>query len=160
MGIMPPVVPRIDLLRAGAAAAFSAVFIATPLHAQTTAINDLKGKIFDAKMAVQSFAQGLKHCGELNGTTFYMQTRDRVLRLEDYHHSLDNLAAQGVFNPETKRPWNQQDADARWEVIKKEAATDQTTCALVASLPDLQKKLDDLQRQAAAPQSTTPPDAK
>jgi hypothetical protein len=30
----------------------------------------------------------------------------------------------------------------------------------VASLPDLQKKLDDLQRQAAAPQSTTPPDAK
>ena len=110
--------------------------------------------------AVQTFAAGLKHCDELDGTTFYMQTRDRVLRLEDYHHSLDNLAAQGVFNPETKRPWNQQDADARWEVIKKEAATDQTTCALVASLPDLQKKLDDLQRQAAAPQSTTPPDAK
>ena len=71
-------------------------------------------------MAVQTFAQGLKHCGELNGTTFYMQTRDRVINLEDYHRSLDNLASQGVFNPETKRPWNQQDADARWEVIKKE----------------------------------------
>jgi hypothetical protein len=156
MGIMPPVVSRIDLLRVGAAAGFSAAFFATPLHAQTTAINDLKGKIFDAKMAVQTFAQGLKHCGELNGTTFYMQTRDRVINLEDYHRSLDNLASQGVFNPETKRPWNQQDADARWEVIKKEAASDQETCALVASLPDLQKKLDDLQRQAAAPQSTTP----
>jgi hypothetical protein len=157
---MPPVVSRIDLFRVGAAAAVSAAFFVSPLHAQTAVINDLKGKIFDAKMAVQTFAAGLKHCGELDGTTFYMQTRDRVLRLEDYHHSLDNLAAQGVFNPETKRPWNQQDADARWDVIKKEAASDQATCALVASLPDLQKKLDDLQRRAAVPQSTAPPDSK
>ena len=55
---------------------------------------------------------------------------------------------------------DQQDADARWEVIKKEAASDKETCALVASLPDLQKKLDDLERQAAAPQSTTSPGGK
>jgi hypothetical protein len=122
----------------------------SPLHAQTAAINDLKGKIFDAKMAQQTFAAGLRHCSELNGLTFYYQTRDRVLNLEEYHRSLDNLALQGVFNPETKRPWNQQDADARWELVKREAASDQTTCELVASLPDLQKKLDDLERQAAA----------
>lgn len=157
---MARVVSRIGLLSVAGTASFSAAFFAGPLHAQTAAINDLRGKIFDAKMAAQTFAAGLKHCDELDGTTFYMQTRDRVLKLEDYHRSLDNLAAQGVFNPETKRPWNQQDADARWEVIKKEGATDQETCALVASLPELQKKLDDLERLPAAPQSTTPPSGK
>jgi hypothetical protein len=155
---MTPVVSRIDLSRLLLTGAFAAAFLATPLHAQTAAINDLRGKIFDAKMAEQTFAAGLKHCGELDGTTFYMQTCDRVLKLEDYHHSLDNLAAQGIFNPETKRPWNQQDADTRWDVIQKEAASDQATCALVASLPDPQKKLDDLQRQAL--QSTPPPGGK
>jgi hypothetical protein len=148
---MTPVVSRIDLLQFLLTGAFAAAFFATPLHAQTAAINDLRGKIFDAKMAEQTFAAGLKHCSELDGTTFYMQTRDRGLKREDYHHSLDNLAAQGIFNPETKRPWNQQDADARWDVIQKEAASDQATCALVASLPDLQRQ---------APQSTPPPGGK
>lgn len=119
-------------------------------RAQNAAINDLKGKIFDAKMAQQTFAGGLKHCGELDGTSFYFQPRDRVLKLEDYHRSLDSLASQGVFNPETKRPWNQQDANARWEQVRKQAHDDQANCALVASLPDLQKKLDDLQKQSAS----------
>jgi len=48
-----------------------------PLHAQTAAINDLRGKIFDAKMAQQSFAGGLPHCSELDGTNFYLEARDR-----------------------------------------------------------------------------------
>ncbi len=119
-------------------------------HAQNAAINDIKGKIFDAKMAQQTFAGGLRHCSELNGTNFYFQARDRVLKLDDFHRSLDSLVLGRVFNPETKRPWNQQDADARWEQVKKQAVTDQANCALVASLPDLQKKLDELQQQAAA----------
>ena len=89
------------------------------VRAQTAAINDLKGKIFDAKMAQQTFAGGLKHCSELDGTNFYFQPRDRVLNLDDYHRSLESLALQGVFNPETKRPWNEQDADARWEAGAK-----------------------------------------
>jgi hypothetical protein len=135
-------------LRAALWAVVPAVIVSTPLHAQTSVINDLKGKIFDAKMAQQTFAAGLRHCGELNGTNFYFQMRDRVLNLEEFHHSLDSLAQQGVFNPETKRPWNQEDADARWELVKREAASDVSTCALVASLPDLQKKLDELQPQA------------
>jgi hypothetical protein len=126
---------------------------AAPLHAQEAAINDLKGKIFDAKMAQQVFAGGLKHCSELNGSNFYFQPRDRVLNLEDYHRSLDSLALQGVFNPQTKRPWNQQDADARWQEVKHQALSDQANCALVASLPDLQKKLEELQTQAAASQN-------
>jgi hypothetical protein len=119
------------------------------VHAQTAEINDLKGKIFDAKMAQQAFG-GLSHCQELDGTNFYFRQRDRVLNLEDYHRSLENLALQRVFNPETKRPWNEEDAIARWEQVQKEAADDRTNCALVANLPELQKKLDDLQKQAGS----------
>jgi hypothetical protein len=123
---------------------------ATPLHAQTPAMNDLRGKIFDAKMAQQLFAGGLPHCSELNGTNFYFEQRDRVLNLEDYHRSLNSLALSQAFNPETKQPWNQQAADARWAEAQKQALTDQANCALVASLPDLQKKLQELQQAAAS----------
>jgi hypothetical protein len=119
-------------------------------HAQTAEINDLKGRVFDAKMAQQTFVGGLPHCHELDGTNFYFRQRDRVLDLEEYHRSLESLALQRVFNPETKRPWNEEDAIARWEQVQKEAADDRANCALVASLPELQKKLDDLQKQAAA----------
>ena len=125
-------------------------------RAQNAAINDLKGQIFDAKMAQQTFAAGLKHCSELDGDNFYFQPRDRVLNLTEYHRSLDNLALQGVFNPETKRPWNQQDADARWEQVSKQALSDQANCALVASMPDLQKKLEELQSAATASQTSAP----
>ncbi len=121
-----------------------------PLHAQKTVIDDVKGKIFDAKMAQQAFAGGLRHCSELNGSNFYLLTRDRVLSLEDYHRSLDSLALQKAFNPETKRPWSQQDADARWAQVKQQAITDKATCALVASLPALEKELDELQKQSTA----------
>ena len=99
-------------------------------------------------MAQQTFAGGLKHCSELNGTNFYLQPRDRVLDLESYHRSLDSMAAEGVFNPETKKPWNGTDANARWEKLRKQAIDDKAKCALVASLPDLQKKLEDLEKQA------------
>jgi hypothetical protein len=139
------------ILRALLPGGLSAVLIATPLHAQTAAIDTLKGKIFDAKMAQQTFAGGLKHCNELDGTNFYFQARDRVLNLDDYHRSLESLALQGVYNPETKRPWSQQDAEARWTQVQKQAAMDKANCTLVAGLPELQKKLDDLQREAATP---------
>jgi hypothetical protein len=117
-------------------------------HAQNDAVNDLKGKIFDAKMAQQTFAAGLKHCNELDGTSFYLLPRDRVLKLDDFHHSLDNLVLKRVFNPETKRPWSREDANARWEQVRKQALDDKAKCDLVSSLPHLQKKLDDLERQA------------
>lgn len=139
---------RVVLGGALAVASFAAGFV--PARAQNAAIDDLKGKIFDAKMMQQTFAGGLRHCSELNGSNFYFQPRDRVLNLEDYHRSLDNLALQRVFNPETHKPWNQQDADARWTEVQQEAVKDQANCALVASLPDLQKKLQALQQQAAS----------
>jgi hypothetical protein len=62
-----------------------------------------------------------------------------VLILQDYRRSLDNLTAQGAYNPQTKRPWSKQDADARWVQVQKDALTHQANCAAVASLPFLEK---------------------
>jgi hypothetical protein len=119
------------------------------LHAQdATALNDLKAQIWEAELAQRNFAAGLRHCSELNGTNFYFDPRDRVLNLQDYRRSLDNFVMQGVFNPETRRPWNKQDADARWAEVQKQATTDQANCAAAASLPSLQKKLKELQQQS------------
>lgn len=133
------------------ASVFCGLVLATsfvePLHAQNAASDDLKSKIAAAKMAQQGLGRVLPHCAELNGTNFYFQQRDRVLSLEDYHRSLENLARQGGFNPETKQPWNQKDADARWTQAQKQAAADKTNCELVASLPVLQKQLQVLQQQ-------------
>ncbi len=119
------------------------------VYPQSPTTNEIKGKIFDAKMAQQTFAKGLKHCNALDGTNFYFEQRDRVLNLEDYHRALTSLVAQQAFNPETKRPWNQQDADIRWDQVKKQALSDKANCALIASLPDLQKQLDDLEKSPA-----------
>ena len=102
-------------------------------------------------MVQRNFAAGLRHCNELNGTNFYFETRDRVLNLQDYRRSLDNLAAQGAYNPETRRPWSKQDADARWAQVQKDAVTHQANCAAVASLPFLEKKMKELEQQSGAP---------
>jgi hypothetical protein len=99
----------------------------------------------------RNFAGGLRHCNELNGTNFYFEQRDRVLNLQDYRRSLDNLAAQGAYNPETRRPWSKQDADARWAQVQKDAVTHQANCAAVASLPFLEKKLKELEQQSGTP---------
>jgi len=96
----------------------------------------------------RNFSGGLRHCNELNGTNFYFEQRDRVLNLQDYRHSLDNLAAQGGYNPETRRPWTKQDADARWAQVQKDAVTHQANCAAVASLPFLEKKLKEMEQQS------------
>jgi hypothetical protein len=140
------------MMRNGIWAVLLALTITSPLQAQTSeALNDIKAKIWEAQLVQRNFAAGLRHCNELNGTNFYFETRDRVLNLQDYRRSLDNLAAQGAYNPETRRPWTKQDADARWAQVQKEAATDQANCAAVASLPFLEKKLKELERQSGAP---------
>jgi hypothetical protein len=120
--------------------------------AQTPAADDIKGKIFDARMAKQTFAGGLKFCNELDGKHFYFQPRDRVLDLEEYHRSLENLAKQQVFNPEKHRPWTEQDATDRWDQVQKQAVSDQANCRLVASLPALEKQLDELEKSPPAPE--------
>jgi hypothetical protein len=118
-------------------------------RAQGLTINEVKGRIFDAKMLQQTFVNGLKFCSELNGNNFYFPPRDRVLDLDEYHRSLENLARQQVFNPERKRPWTEEDATDRWEQVKRQATKDKENCQLVARLPDLQKQLTDMEKQAA-----------
>jgi hypothetical protein len=145
-----------EMRRTGLWAVLLALTFSTPLHAQTSeALNEIKAKIWEAQLVQRNFAAGLRHCSELNGTNFYFEQRDRVLNLQDYRRSLDNLAAQGAYNPETRRPWSKQDADARWAQVQKEAVTGQANCAAVASLPFLEKKLKELEQQ----QSGTPVDS-
>jgi hypothetical protein len=122
-----------------------------PARAQNQTVDDLKGKIVAAHMAQQAFASGLKFCSEFDGKHFYFQARDRVLDLEEYHRSLENLAKQQVFNPEKRRPWTEQDAAERWDLVQKEAASDQADCQLVASLPALEKQLDELEKNSPKP---------
>jgi hypothetical protein len=118
-------------------------------HAQNLTIDEIKGRIFDAKMLKQTFANGLKFCKELNGTNFYFPPRDRVLDLDEYHRSLESLARQQVFNPERRRPWTQEDAADRWEQVKRQATKDKENCQLVSSLPDLENQLGDMEKKAA-----------
>jgi hypothetical protein len=106
-----------------------------------TELNELKAKIWKAEVAQRNFAAGLPHCSELNGTNFYFSQQNRVLNLQDYRRSLDNLVTQGVF------PWNRQDADERWAQVQKQATTDQANCTAVASLPSLRQKLKELQQR-------------
>lgn len=140
------------MMRAGLCSLLLVLTASNPLHAQNSeALNDIKAKIWQAQSVQRNFSGGLRHCNELNGTNFYFEQRDRVLNLQDYRRSLDNLAAQGAYNPETKRPWNKQDADARWAQVQKDAVTHQANCAAVASLPFLEKKLKELQQQSGTP---------
>jgi tRNA nucleotidyltransferase/poly(A) polymerase len=131
------------------------LFAAGALHAQGQSINDLKGKIFDARMTKQTFAASLKFCDELDGKNFYFAPRERVLNLEEYHRSLDSLALQRAFNPETRKPWSEEDAAKRWEEVKRQAIGDKANCALVASLPELEKQLDELEKKAQATEPAT-----
>ena len=140
------------MMRAGLWSLLLVLTASNPLHAQNSeALNDIKAKIWQAQSVQRNFSGGLRHCNELNGTNFYFEQRDRVLNLQDYRRSLDNLAAQGAYNPETKRPWNKQDADARWAQVQKDAVTHQANCAAVASLFFLEKKLKELQQQSGTP---------
>ncbi|MFZ2075256.1 MAG: hypothetical protein WAV38_01095 [Xanthobacteraceae bacterium] len=140
------------MARTGLWAVLLVLTASTPLHAQNSeALNDVKAKVWEAQLVQRNFAAGLRHCNELNGTNFYFETRDRVLNLQDYRRSLDNLAAQGAYNSETRRPWSKQDADARWAQVQKDAVTHQANCAAVASLPFLEKKLKELEQQSGAP---------
>lgn len=112
-------------------------------------IDELKGKIFDARMTQQTFAGGLKYCAELDGKSFYFHLRNRILNLDEYFRALENLVKAEVYNPEKRRPWSLEDAKERWEEVKKQAKEDKEKCELVRSLPQLEKQLAELQKNAA-----------
>lgn len=124
--------------------------IIAPAQAQNPSMEEIQGKIFDAHMAEKTFADGLKFCSELNGKSFYQRLHNRLLNLEEYFHSLDNLVKAQVFNPEKRRPWTVEDAKERWEEVKKQAEDDRQKCELVQKLPELEKQLQELQKNAVA----------
>ncbi len=135
--------------RACAAGVLGVAFVAAA-QAEGLTIDQLKGKIFDARMLQQTFVNGLRFCDVLDGKSFYFQLRNRVLLLDEYFQSLENLVKAQVYNPQKKRPWTIEDAKERWEEVKKQAQEDKEKCELVRSLPDLEKQLDALQKKAEA----------
>jgi hypothetical protein len=122
-------------------------------HAQNPAIDDLKGKIFDARMAQQQLGKGARFCENLNGKSFYYHLRDRIFELEEYSYSLENLAKAEVYNPDKRRPWSLQDAKERMEEVRKQAAEDKQKCDLVKSLPQFEKQLQELEANAGSDKS-------
>ena len=104
--IIKIVTAEADMTRTGLWALLLVLTASIPLRAQNSeALNDIKAKIWEAQLVQRNFSGGLRHCNELNGTNFYFEQRDRVLNLQDYRRSLDNLAAQGGYNPDTRHPW-------------------------------------------------------
>jgi tRNA nucleotidyltransferase/poly(A) polymerase len=140
-----------DLRWVACSAVALCLIAAAAARAQGSSVNDLKAKIFDARMAQKTFVNGLRFCEQLDGTNFYFEPRNRVLNLEEYHHSLESLAGAQVYNPETRRPWTAQDADARWEQVKREAVRDKENCELVKNLPQLEKQLADVEAKNEEP---------
>ena len=131
----------------GLASVVTAVSVPAALHAQNLTVNQLKSKIFDAKIVEKTFAKGARFCKELDGKNFYFETRDRILNLNDYSKSLDNLVKDRAFNPERKRPWNPEDAKVRMATVQKMAVDDQANCELIANHANYEKQLNDLEKK-------------
>jgi hypothetical protein len=145
-----------DVMRFALAWIALALIPSTPLWAQTAQapnIDDIKGKILAAQMAQKSFPNELKFCNELDGKNFYFAPRGRVVSLEDYHRSVESLAKSQAFNPQTKKPWSDQDAADLWAAAQKDAIQDKMICNLVSSLPQLQKQLEEVEKKK--PEATT-----
>jgi ATP-dependent protease ClpP protease subunit len=107
----------------------------------------IKEKINDAQMTQKMFG-GAKYCSELDGASFYLRKDDRVVNLEEYLRSLQSLVKAERFNQAKRRPWTPEDAKEREEEARKLAQEDKGKCELVASLPKLEKRLQELQSAA------------
>ena len=119
----------------------------TLVHAQNSAIDELRGTVFDARMAQQTFADGLKYCNELNGKSFYFRLRNRILNLEEYLRSLENLAKAQVYNPAKRRGWTLEDAKERREEGEETGGGRQAEVrAFCAKSSELEKQLKELQK--------------
>jgi hypothetical protein len=116
---------------------------------QNREIDAIKGEIYEANMTQKMFG-GAKYCSQLDGTSFYLRQGDRVVNLEEYFRSLDNLvkAKAEHLNDLKRRPWTLEDVKAREEEAKRQAQEDKRMCELVQSLPKLEKRLQELQSAA------------
>jgi hypothetical protein len=131
----------------GLASVAVAISVPASLRAQNLTVNQLKSKIFDANIVEKTFAKGARFCKELDGKNFYFEARDRVLNLNDYSKSLDNLVRDRAFNPEKKRPWNPEDAKVRMDTVQKMAVDNQVNCELIANRANYEKQLSDLEKK-------------
>ena len=120
-----------------------------PLHAyaeeQNLAIKTLKGDISEARNIQRVFADGLQHCAALDGKSFYNNNQKRVVLLSELEASLKNLVKDQVFNPQKKHPWTVSDTDERMKLAQSQADHDRYNCNLVARLPEMTKKLSELE---------------
>jgi len=110
-------------------------------------IDEIKGKIVDARTVQQTFA-GLKYCSELNGTSFFSPLHDRIFNVQEYFHSLENLVKVQHYDAAKHRALTLEDAKERLEKAKLKAQEDRHKCELVQSLPKLEKRLQELQATA------------
>jgi hypothetical protein len=116
---------------------------------QSREIDAIKAKMNDAHMTQQMFG-GAKYCNELDGASFYLRQSDRIVNLEEYSRSLENLvkAKAEHHNQVKRRAWTPEDAKEREEEAKKQAQEDKRMCELILSLPKLEKRLQELQSAA------------
>jgi hypothetical protein len=135
------------MTRLGVVAGVMMLTVPGSLHAQDLTINQLKSKVFDAKIVSQTFAKGARFCKVLDGKNFYFQPRDRVLNVDDYDRSLQNLVRDGVFNPEKKRPWTPEDAQVRMDAVRKRAIEDKANCELIANRASYESQLRELENK-------------
>ena len=105
----------------------------------------LKTDIAEAQNIQRTFADGLQHCAVLDGTRFYNSGQKRVILLSEMQTSLQNLVKDQVFNPQKKRPWAAADAEERMKTAQSQANQDRRNCNLVAKLPEMVKKLAELE---------------
>jgi hypothetical protein len=133
--------------RRAAAIALAAVLIPLRVDAQepSPAAKALKSEILEAQNIQRTFADGLQACAVLDGTRFFNGGQKRVILLSDLQASLQNLVKDQVFNPQKKRPWTAADAAERVKLAQSQADLDKRNCNLVARLPEMVKKLAELE---------------
>jgi hypothetical protein len=107
-------------------------------------INLLKMEITRAEALEKRFAEELKHCNVLDGKNFYLENQHRVLSLEQFHQTLQNLVKEKALNARKNGPWTEEDAAERLKVVGKIAQQDKERCEAVAKLPATRKRLDEL----------------
>ena len=132
-------------IRAACVIAFGACLIPPLAYGQAPDVNILKSEIAEAQNVQRTFADGLQHCADLDGTRLYNSGQKRVIVLSELQTSLQNLVKDQVFNPQKKRLWTAADTDERMKIAQSQANQDRRNCNLVAKLPEMVKKLAELE---------------
>ena len=132
-------------IRAACVIAMGACLIPLLAYGQAPDANVLKSEIAEAQNVQRTFADGLQHCAVLDGSRFYNSGQKRVIVLSELQTSLQNLVKDQIFNPQKKRLWIAADIDERMKTAQAQADREKNNCNLVAKLPEMVKKLAELE---------------